>query len=56
MTPKEKSQINILLAYLRQFSVVQLVTEYFARYNNDAPSSLLKEQIDTVQKLLEKKP
>jgi len=54
MTNEEQSAVNTLLSFLRASNVVNLVEAYYEKYDNKAPSSLLKSQIDKVQELLDK--
>lgn len=49
MNPEIANDPNTLLAYLRQFNVVGLVENHYRMYGNSAPSSLLKEQIETME-------
>ncbi len=47
------NDLSSLLALLRQFDAVSLVGEYYRRYSNPAPESLLREQIEKMQSYLE---
>jgi hypothetical protein len=55
ITGKAWSDVNTLLAFLRGggMDVVELVEQYFSRFNNPAPAELLAEQIEKVQKHLD---
>jgi hypothetical protein len=54
MSDEERNAVNSLVTYLHSFEVVKLVEAHFAKYNNDAPPQLLREQINEVEKLLER--
>lgn len=54
MSEEEYQAVNSLLAYLRSFHVVGLVEAHYKVYNNEAPPVLLQEQMNEVQKLLDK--
>jgi hypothetical protein len=46
--------INNLLAFLESYGTVEnLVREYFAQFNNDAPPKLLRLYMDKLQKRLD---
>lgn len=51
------NELNTLLSYLEgcnpDCSVVKLVNDHFAKYNNDAPGYLLQKQIELLQKRLD---
>lgn len=52
MNPEVANDLNTLLAYLRDFDVVGLVKEHYWKHGNAAPPSLLKEQIEKMEKHL----
>lgn len=50
------NDLNTLLTFLREFYVVGLVAKrFYSQHGNSAPHTLLADQIQTVQKHLDKK-
>lgn len=47
------NDLNNLLSHLRAANAVKHVSEYFARFNNDAPPQLIQLQMDRLQKHLD---
>jgi len=48
------NEVNTLLALLRDFNTIDLIDNHFQRFDNPAPATLLADQIDRVQHLLDK--
>ena len=42
------NELNNLRVYLQNFNVVELVRAHYAKHGNDAPPSLLKEAIESL--------
>jgi hypothetical protein len=53
ITNPEWNELNTLLSHLKSFNVVKMVEQHYIQFGNTAPASLLKDQIDVLEKLLE---
>ncbi len=51
---KTLSDLNKLASYLREFNVVELVRDHFARFGNDAPPKLLEPQVANLETLVQR--
>lgn len=47
------SDLNNLLAHLRSFNTIKLIEDYYKSYDNSAPSQLVREDMDRLQKHLD---
>ncbi len=54
MDKQTADDVNMLLANMRNFHVVDLVARYYAPFNSTAPPELLREQIDKLQEQVDK--